>query len=73
MIIYAEITTDFKRTTTEIQTTPFLHPGPNVTIGEHRRKIYVRVFKKNDNENKKLKKSQGISEVESQRYKQYIM
>lgn len=45
MIIYAEITTDFKRTTTEIQTTPFLHPGPNVTIGEHRRKVYVPVLK----------------------------
>lgn len=57
MIIYAETTTDFTRTTTEIQTTPFLHPGPNVTIGEHRRNIYMRVFKNNDNENKKLKKN----------------
>lgn len=53
MIIYAETTTDFTISTTEIQTTPFLHPGTNVTIGEHRSKIYVRVLKKNVNENKK--------------------
>lgn len=36
MIIYAETTTDFTRTYTEIQTTPFIIPGPNETIGEYK-------------------------------------
>lgn len=39
---YAETTTDSTTRTTEIQTTPFIVPGPNVTLGEDISRICVR-------------------------------
>lgn len=43
LFFYAETTTDSTTRTTEIQTTPFIIPGPNVTFGEDISRICVRV------------------------------
>lgn len=41
MILYAKTTPASTTITTEIQTTPFLMHGPNITIGVYISKIYV--------------------------------